>query len=58
MFRCTHCKKQSKKGDNPFTRTKYSKELDYDGKTKRGNIVFVEKNNCFKCFKKLGAVIK
>ena len=58
MFRCINCKKQQPEGETPFTRTKYSLGLTKDGKSCRGDIIREEKNNCFKCFKKLGAEIK
>jgi len=58
MFKCPHCKKVSERGETPFTRTKYYYEKNQFGKLVRGNIVRIEKNNCYKCFKKLGAEIK
>jgi len=58
MFKCINCKKQQPRGETPFTRTKYHKVLNVFGKTVNGNIIRIEKNNCFKCYNKLGAEIK
>lgn len=57
MFKCRHCKKQSEKGETPFTRTKYKKVKNEEGKIVRGNIIEIKRPYCFKCYKKLGAEI-
>ena len=58
MFKCINCGEVSKKGDTPFTRTKYFYELDELGNSVRRNIIREIRNNCSKCYKKLGAEIK